>query len=176
MSTMVCPLYNIFLHCLINAQFSKNIIDHKTWVLIYSASFVSDFSHTTNSWAIYDKKCILVFMSNVRYSYPILMKLEYSLLIFKKYWNTKFHEYPSSGSWVVPRVHTDEQTEGQSDMTEITIAFHNFAKALKTSTLLKTGIFGNWNKTYFEKDVLVLAFLSKRLSLCKIGTALFQKI
>ena len=35
-------------------------------------------------------------------SYQILMKLEFSWQVFEKYSNIKFHEYPSSGSWVVP--------------------------------------------------------------------------
>jgi hypothetical protein len=178
-STTVCPLNSIFLDYLINAQFSKNIVQHKMWGLIYSTSFGSDISHTTYNWANYGEKCILVFMSSARYSYPILIKLEFPQLIFEKYWNIKIHEYPSSASWVVPRGHTDGRTEGQSDTTEIIIDFGNFAKAPKTSRLLKTGIFGYWNRTYCEKDIRTkgaLAFLSKRLSLCRNGNALFQTI
>jgi hypothetical protein len=36
------------------------------------------------------------------YSYPILMKLEFSVQIFEKYSNIKLHENLSSGSPVVP--------------------------------------------------------------------------
>jgi len=35
------------------------------------------------------------------YSCQVLMKLDYSLMIFKKFSNIKFHENPSSGSRVV---------------------------------------------------------------------------
>ena len=42
---------------------------------------------------------------------PILMEFEFSLQIVEKYSNIKFHENPSSGSWVVPRGHSGGQTE-----------------------------------------------------------------
>jgi hypothetical protein len=59
------------------------------------------------------------------------MKLEFSRQIFEKYSNIKFHENLSTGSRVVPRGQTDRQTERQTGMTELTVAFHNFAKAPK---------------------------------------------
>ena len=43
---------------------------------------------------------------HTRYSYQILMKLEFSRHIFDKYSNIKFNENPSSGSRVVPRGQT----------------------------------------------------------------------
>jgi len=55
------------------------------------------------------------------------MTLEYFRQIFKKYPNTKFHENPSSGSPVIPCVHTD----GQANTTKLTVAFRNFANAPK---------------------------------------------
>ena len=48
------------------------------------------------------------------------MKVDISRNIFKKY---SFHENPSSGSRVVPRARTD----GQTDMTNLIIAFRSFA-------------------------------------------------
>ena len=53
------------------------------------------------------------------YSCQILMKLESSLQIFKKYSNIKFYENPSSGSSVVPC--------GQTGITKLTDIFCNFA-------------------------------------------------
>ena len=51
------------------------------------------------------------------------MKLELFQQIFEKYSNIKFRENPSNGSRVVPH--------GQTDVTNLTVAFHNFANALK---------------------------------------------
>jgi hypothetical protein len=73
----------------------------------------------------YDKKCILGFMWSTRYSCPILMKIEFSRNIFEKYINIKFHENPSSWSRVVPC----GRTNGQTDITKLTVAFRSFAKA-----------------------------------------------
>jgi hypothetical protein len=46
-------------------------------------------------------------MSSARYSYRILMKLEFSRQIFEKVSNITFHQNPSSGSRVVPRGQTE---------------------------------------------------------------------
>ena len=54
------------------------------------------------------------------------MKLEFSRQIFEKS-HIKFHQNPSSGSRVVPC----GRTEGQTDMTKLTVAFRNFAKRLE---------------------------------------------
>jgi hypothetical protein len=51
------------------------------------------------------------------------MQLEFSPQIFEKSYSIKFHENPSSGSRVVPC--------GQTDMTQLTVAFCNFANAPK---------------------------------------------
>jgi hypothetical protein len=42
--------------------------------------------------------------------------------------NIKFHQNPSSGSWVVP--------SGRTDMTKLTVAFRNSANTPKISKLL----------------------------------------
>ena len=61
--------------------------------------------------------------------YPqMLMKLEFSRRIFKKYSNIKFHENPSGGSRVVPCEMTD--------ITKLMVAFRNFADAPKISVQL----------------------------------------
>jgi hypothetical protein len=53
------------------------------------------------------------------------MKLEFWRQIFRKILNINFHENPSSGSRVVPCGQTE-------DMTEVIVAFRNFANAPKT--------------------------------------------
>ena len=61
---IVCGLSwsNIFFHVISStARFSKNVFEYKMCVLISSATFVWNISHSEN-WARYDKKCILVFM------------------------------------------------------------------------------------------------------------------
>jgi len=50
-------------------------------------------------------------MQSTLYSCPILMKLEPSRQILEKYSNIKFHEYPSSGSRVVPCGRADRHDE-----------------------------------------------------------------
>jgi len=53
------------------------------------------------------------------------MSLEFSRQIFDKQSNIKFQENPSTESGLVPR--------RQTDMTKLTVAFCNFAKAPKNS-------------------------------------------
>ena len=62
------------------------------------------------------------------YSFPILMKLEFSRHIFEKSSNIQFHENPSSGSRVVLCGPKDRRT----DMTKLIVVFRNFANAPKT--------------------------------------------
>ena len=61
------------------------------------------------------------------YSCPILIKLNFLDRSFEKCSDIKFHENPSSGSRVVPCGETD----GQTDVTKIIVAFRNFAIAPK---------------------------------------------
>ena len=62
------------------------------------------------------------------------MKLEFSQQVFENYSKIKFHENPSSDSWVVPH----GQTDGQTDMTKLRVAFRNFANAPKNVLYLFT--------------------------------------
>jgi hypothetical protein len=55
------------------------------------------------------------------------MKLELSGRIVEKFSYIKFHEIPSSGNRVVPCGETD----GQTDMTKLIVAFCKFANAPK---------------------------------------------
>ena len=58
------------------------------------------------------------------------MKLELSRNVFEKVSYTKFQQNPSGGSRVVPC----GRTEGRTDVTKLTVAFCNFAKAPKNKT------------------------------------------
>jgi len=55
------------------------------------------------------------------------MKLEFSRQIIEKFSHNLFYENPSSGTRVVPCGQTDRQT----DMTKLKIAFRNFSKGAK---------------------------------------------
>ena len=63
------------------------------------------------------------------------MKLEFSQQIFKKYSNIKFYGNPCSGSRVVS-MRTNGQTDRQTDMTKLAVAFINFLKAPKNGNCL----------------------------------------
>jgi hypothetical protein len=69
-------------------------------------------------------------MSSIRYSYHVLMKLEYSRKIFEKILNIKFHENPSGGRGAVPC----EQADGQTDMTETNSRFSQFCERAHKAT------------------------------------------
>jgi hypothetical protein len=53
------------------------------------------------------------------------MKLEFSRQIFEKYSNIKFHEIHPVRTELF---HADGQTDEQTDMTKLIIAFRNLAK------------------------------------------------
>jgi len=59
----------------------------------------------------------------------IYTKLEFSFQIFEKCSNIKFPENPFSVSLIVPCGETDRQT----DMAELIVAFRNFSNEPKTS-------------------------------------------
>jgi len=62
-------------------------------------------------------------MSNSRFSCQIYAKIEFSLQVFEKYSSTKFHEIPSV------------RTDGQTDMTKLTVAFRNFRHLIRSHFL-----------------------------------------
>ena len=72
--------------------FGKKVIEHKTSILVFSTTYVY-------SSARYYYKCTYGFIQSTRYSFQILMKLQFSGQIFEKYSNTKFQENPSIGEW-----------------------------------------------------------------------------
>jgi hypothetical protein len=60
-------------------------------------------------------KCILTFMSSIRYFCPILMKLGFFRQIIEKYWNIKFHENSSNKSWVAACGWSGKWADGRTD-------------------------------------------------------------
>jgi hypothetical protein len=54
------------------------------------------------------------------------MKIEFSGQIFEKYSNIKLRDNPFNGSRIVPCGRTD----GQTDMTKLTVVFRNSTNAL----------------------------------------------
>jgi len=70
-------------------------------------------------------------VSSYPLSYPILMQLEFYRQFFQKYSRTSFHDNSSSGNLVVPCV----QMDGRTNMTKLTVAFRNFAKASKMRSI-----------------------------------------
>ena len=67
------------------ARFSKKN-RYWTWSGVSSSSTTSvrNISHCKKKWERYNKKCILVFTWSNFYSFPILMKLEFSRKMFRK--------------------------------------------------------------------------------------------
>jgi len=106
----------------------RKVIGHKMCVFSFTKTFVCSIFLSKKKWARYDKKCILVFIHSTLYSYPILMKLEFSRQIFEKYSNIKFHENPLRGSRDVACGQRDGQDE---------VVFGNFEKEPKNIEVLK---------------------------------------
>ena len=67
---------------------------------------------------------------HIKYSCHILRKLELSQQTFDEYSNIKLHENLPTGSCTV-LCRWNVLSEGQTDMTKLTVTFPNFANALK---------------------------------------------
>jgi hypothetical protein len=89
-----------------------DLLSTKCDFLIFSTIFVcNNISHSKKKWVRYDKKCILVFILSILYSFPIVIKREFSGQIFEKSSDIQCHENPTSGTRVVPCGRTDGQTD-----------------------------------------------------------------
>jgi len=89
---------------------------------VFSVKFVLNISHSKTYWAIYDQKCILIFMQSYRYSCQNLMKLEFSRQ-FRKIFRRQISW--KSAQWEpICSIRTDRHDEAHS-------RYSQFAKALK---------------------------------------------
>ena len=92
-------------------------------VLIFSATFVGNISHSKENSARYNLKRTYAFTYSTRLYCQILMELLFSQQTFERYRNIKCHEDPSCGS--------REDPCGRTDMTKFTVAFRYFPNAPK---------------------------------------------
>jgi hypothetical protein len=112
------PLY------LINGTiFGKKVTEHKMCVLIVSINIVCNIFHAEENSAIYELKCVSIFMEGSRYSCQILMKLKFSRNILKKY--SKYQVSWKSFRWE-PSCYM--RTDRRTDMTKLIVALRSFAK------------------------------------------------
>ena len=116
-SFVVCMAIQYFIpHYLINGTiFGKNFVEHRLRVLITSAIFIWNISHSKKNWARYDQKYIIVFMWSTRYTFLILIKLEF-LDIFSK--NTQISSLMKICPVGAELFQADEQMNGHSDRHE----------------------------------------------------------
>jgi hypothetical protein len=111
LSSVVCLVLS-YLSALSNcSKIYLKKVGHKMRVLIFCTNFVWNISHCKDNWATCYHSCTEVFKERTRYSCHIVMKLELSRHIFKKYLDIKYRENSSSGSRVVPCWQTDRQTD-----------------------------------------------------------------
>ena len=119
-------------------DFLNNVIEREICVLIFSAIFVWKNSHSKKNWKRCYSKCKQVFMWSTRYSCQVLIKPEFSRIIFEILWNIKFDEDPFNRSRVVPCGREDRQTDRQTDrntyMTDLLLTFRKFSKASEKFT------------------------------------------
>jgi hypothetical protein len=98
------------------------------------------------------------------------MRLEFSQQIFEKTSSIKFHENPQSGSQVFPRGQTGgqkyEETDGQTYLTKLIVAFRNFANARKMHQRIMTDIL--LQKT--QNPIVYTHFLPMRYLMSNIST------
>ena len=129
---MVCLAVPCFPHIISKTGwFSGKVIEHKMCVLILTATFVWNISHSKKYSVKYYHKCENFLMENTRYFCLILRKLEFSRHVFEKYSNMNFYENPSSESQVAPCGLTDRQTH----VTKLIVALRNVAN---TYTVLQS--------------------------------------
>ena len=104
---------------------------HKMCVSIFSTAFVWNIFHPNNNSARYRHKFMLIFMNSVRYC-QILIKLPFAQQIFEKKTRKCQISLKIRQMWAeFLRVdgQTDRRAERQTGMTQLIVAFRNFANA-----------------------------------------------
>jgi hypothetical protein len=92
-------------------------------------SLPETFFHAKKHWAKYDHKLVWIFIEITRYSYRVVMKLEFSRLIFEKYgylisWKSVHLDLKCSIRTVGP-------SDRRTDMTKLIVTCCNFSNAPK---------------------------------------------
>ena len=89
-------------------DFRERVTEHKMCVVMFSTTIIWNISHSKENSARCYNKCTQVFVQSTRYSWQILIKIDFFRHIFEKntlIWN--FYENLSSGSLVVQCGQTD---------------------------------------------------------------------
>jgi hypothetical protein len=94
-------------------DFREKFIVRTTYFWIFSTTFAWNISHSKDNSAICYHKCMKTFILSTRYSYYVVMKLEFPWQIVEKY-KCQCHENPCSGSRVAPFGRTDRRIDGQT--------------------------------------------------------------
>ena len=113
-------------------NFQKNVTEHKMCILIFSAIFFWNISGSRKDLSRYHE-CTSVFIWSPRYSWHDLMKLECSQQIIKK---NQILILMKNRPIRAELFHTDRQTDRQTDMMKLTVAFRNSTTWPKNSTFL----------------------------------------
>ena len=117
-------------------DFRKKVAAHRMRVLIFSTTFIRNISHFKKDSARYCHKCT----NRASHKVPFIIVRFWSKLnvleeFLGKSLNINFLKTPFSGRLSVPRGRTEgrilSQTDGQTDMTKLIVAFYNFAGAPK---------------------------------------------
>jgi hypothetical protein len=136
---LYCPLwparlYNIFPHYLINDRIFEETLLNIKYVLIFSTASVCNIFHSKKKWARCGQNCILIFLWSTRYSWPILMKLNFLDRFLK---NTQISIVMKTHPVWTVLSHAD----GRSGVTNLIVALHNCELAPKISLVLYTARF-----------------------------------
>ena len=122
LSSVDCPTVHYFSTLSHKRHDLKKVIEYKMCVLVFLTTLCVRFLNCRKNWEREVNKCI-VLNENTHYLCQIGRKLEFSQQIFEIYSNIKLHKNMYGGSQVVPCGRTD----GQTDMTELIVAFCNLA-------------------------------------------------
>jgi len=95
-------------------------------VSIFSTSFVRNISHSKKNWTRYDKKTYIGLHVSTGYCCQILIKYVFSGHFLKNSHVSNFMKIRAKITEFFSM-----QTDGQTDMTKLTVAVRNFANAPK---------------------------------------------
>jgi hypothetical protein len=123
LSSVACPALQYF-SLLSHEQhdLKKKVTEYKTCALIFSTASVWSISHSTKKWARYDKKMYI----GLHVKYPLFLSN------FNDAWtfSTDLKKIPKYKiSW--KSVQWEPSYSTRTDMTKLTVTFHNFANGPK---------------------------------------------